>query len=402
MQNATPHTAMQHSANSAKSPANQTETAQIAQTARPAGIGGGPLFTEEVATNGYLWWYIDALSDDGQYGLTIIAFIGSVFSPYYAHERRRDKQLMPFRLSRDEAGVDPMDHCAINIALYSGVDGGAGSGSSATANHIGPHNAHWWAMTECPRHDVKRSPTRFEVATSAISWDGVNLTIDIDEKTVPFPYPAPFATKLRGKVTVTPLAVFTDAFDLDAESKHQWRPIAPISRVKVEMAAPDLHWQGAAYVDSNIGTAPLEDSFMSWDWARTKPSAMSVSLNSAATTLVVYDVQRLDGSNLTLAKQFTVNSNVGQVSDFAAPPHAPLPTSGWGIARATACDVNATCGVVKTVEDTPFYARSIVSSTINGTPATMFHESLSLARFSTRWVQMLLPFKMRRRAEIIQ
>jgi carotenoid 1,2-hydratase len=393
---------MPHSANSANftsPPTNQAETVQIAQKARPAGLGGGPLFTEEVATNGYLWWYIDALSDDGQYGLTIIAFIGSVFSPYYAHERRRDKQLMPFRLSRDEAGVDPMDHCAINIALYSGVDGGS---NNDAANHIGPNNAHWWAMTECSRHDVKRSPTRFEVATSAISWDGTHLTIDIDETTVPFPYPAPFATKLSGKVIVTPLAVFTDAFDLDAESKHQWRPIAPISRVKVEMASPDLHWQGAAYVDSNIGSSPLEDSFMSWDWARTKPSAMSVSMSAAATTLVVYDVQRLDGSTLTLAKQFTVDRNVGQVSNFAAPPHAPLPTSGWGIARATACDVNAPCSVVKTVEDTPFYARSIVSSTINGVPATMFHESLSLARFSTRWVQMLLPFKMRRRAEIIQ
>ena len=27
-------------------------------------------------------WYVDAISDDGRHGLTIIAFIGSVFSPY--------------------------------------------------------------------------------------------------------------------------------------------------------------------------------------------------------------------------------------------------------------------------------------------------------------------------------
>ncbi len=30
------------------------------------------------------WWYVDALSDDGQHGITLIAFIGSVFSPCYA------------------------------------------------------------------------------------------------------------------------------------------------------------------------------------------------------------------------------------------------------------------------------------------------------------------------------
>ena len=51
------------------------------------------------------WWYLDALSDDGRHGLTVIAFIGSVFSPYYALARRRG------------AG-DPLDHCALNVALY--------------------------------------------------------------------------------------------------------------------------------------------------------------------------------------------------------------------------------------------------------------------------------------------
>ncbi|NBO88372.1 MAG: carotenoid 1,2-hydratase, partial [Betaproteobacteria bacterium] len=34
-----------------------------------------------VPSGGYLWWYVDAMSDDGQFGLTLIAFVGSVFSP---------------------------------------------------------------------------------------------------------------------------------------------------------------------------------------------------------------------------------------------------------------------------------------------------------------------------------
>ncbi len=38
------------------------------------------------------WWYVDALSDDGRHGLTLIAFIGSVFSPYYAWARRRARR----------------------------------------------------------------------------------------------------------------------------------------------------------------------------------------------------------------------------------------------------------------------------------------------------------------------
>ena len=59
---------------------------------RPDGGGAAAArlrFDQPVVRNGYAWWYIDALSDDGKQGLTIIAFIGSVFSPYYAWARRR-------------------------------------------------------------------------------------------------------------------------------------------------------------------------------------------------------------------------------------------------------------------------------------------------------------------------
>ena len=32
----------------------------------------GPDFAASLAPNGYAWWYLDALSDCGQYGLTVI------------------------------------------------------------------------------------------------------------------------------------------------------------------------------------------------------------------------------------------------------------------------------------------------------------------------------------------
>jgi carotenoid 1,2-hydratase len=45
------------------------------------------------------------LSDDGRHGLTLIAFVGSVFSPYYAWARRRGE-------------APALNHCSINVALY--------------------------------------------------------------------------------------------------------------------------------------------------------------------------------------------------------------------------------------------------------------------------------------------
>lgn len=86
-------------------------------------------FNVDIPHNGYAWWYIDAISDDGREGLTIIAFIGSVFSPYYAFARRRGP-------------ADPLDHCAINVALY---------------HEAGKR----WTMTERGRGRVARNANSF-------------------------------------------------------------------------------------------------------------------------------------------------------------------------------------------------------------------------------------------------
>ena len=59
-----------------------------------AGAAGGsardgrPRFDAPVPAGGYAWWHIEALSDDGAQGITIIALVGSVFSPFYAWSRR--------------------------------------------------------------------------------------------------------------------------------------------------------------------------------------------------------------------------------------------------------------------------------------------------------------------------
>ena len=52
--------------------------------------------------------------------------------------------------------------------------------------------------------------------------------------------------------------------------------------------------------------------------------------------------------------------------------------------------------MVRTLEDAPFYARSVVSAKLLGEHVTLMHESLSLDRFRMPMVQAMLPFRMPR------
>jgi carotenoid 1,2-hydratase len=88
---------------------------------------------------------------------------------------------------------------------------------------------------------------------------------------------------------------------------------------------------------------------------------------------------------------------VGNVHTFEPPRNKRLPhTRVWRIPRGTQAEEGFRPTVKKTLEDTPFYARSIINTRLLGEPITAIHESLCLQRFGSRWVQALLPFRMPR------
>lgn len=232
-------------------------------------------------------------------------------------------------------------------------------------------------MTERGRSQIRRDQRTLQIGPSALRWFGDRLHIELDEVAVPWP------ARLRGTVTVHMPQRLEQSYLLAAQ--HRWCPIAPAARVDVDLGS--LRWSGPGYLDTNHGDEPLEHAFKRWDWSR-------ASLADGHTA-IFYDVDRVGDSPLRLGLRFDPE---GHVEPIDGPPGIELPVTGWRIARAARADAGTTARVMQSLTDAPFYARSVISAQWFGERVCAMHESLSMTRFDSAWVQALLPFRMPRRS----
>jgi carotenoid 1,2-hydratase len=275
-----------------------------------------------------------------------------VFSPYYASALRR----------RGAHAVAAEDHCSINVALYG-------------------EDARRWTMTERGARHVRRSAREFVVGPSRLHWDGSALVIDIDEVGVPMP------RRVRGQVRVHPAGLSRFVTSLDDAGRHRWGPIGPCSRVEVALDRPGLRWRGHAYLDSNEGDEPISVPFEEWDWSRAQLADGS--------TAVIYDVRLRGGGERVIAERFAPD---GTPTAFEPPPRQALPRTFWRIGRTMRSDPRVPARVLHTLEDTPFYVRSVLQSGLLGEQVVSMHETLAVPRLVSPLVQRMLPFRMPRRA----
>ena len=79
-----------------------------------------------------------------------------------------------------------------------------------------------------------------------------------------------------------------------------------------------------------------------------------------------------------------------------------LPLTLWRIDRGTRANANGFEGcptrVLDTLEDTPFYARSLLQTLLLGERVTAVHETLEPQRLNRLPVRLMLPWRMPRRA----
>ncbi|MDU9006666.1 carotenoid 1,2-hydratase [Sedimentitalea todarodis] len=285
------------------------------------------------------------MRDGGGRAISIIGFIGSVFSPWYAWSGRRD----------------PQNHVCINVATY-------GPGGRFT-------------MTDRGRPALRQCADKFTVGPSSMHWQAGRLVIDVDEISAP-----PLVSRVRGTITLTPSALTSVEAALTPDASHIWRPFAPTCDIRVDLEAPGWQWDGHGYFDANFGTRALEEDFSQWSWGR-----FPLRDGSAC----FYDATLLDGSQLSISAHF---DKTGAASETAPPPKARLPRSLWAVARETRADNGVQPQQVQNMLDTPFYSRSTVQTCINGEASIGVHEALDLRRFRSRFLKPMLACRVPRRA----
>ena len=235
-------------------------------------------------------------------------------------------------------------------------------------------------MTERGGGSMTRSQSRLSIGPSALRFENGRLDIDLDEWTVPIP------RRLRGRISIDLGPVFDTEWPLDLRDRHHWRPIAPMATAQVSLESPNIAWQGRAYVDMNEGSEPLEAAFVRWNWSRE---------DRGDVTRILYDLEDREGDARGLA--FDYGSD-GRLRHVETAPRQELRRTGWRVARSTRSESGRPARIMRTLEDTPFYSRTMLATQGDSGRHVSIHESVDLDRFRSRWVQTLLPFKMPRKA----
>lgn len=242
-------------------------------------------------------------------------------------------------------------------------------------------------MTERGSGSLAAGEKSFRVGPSSLSWSGNTLLVDFDEAGPPFPPVQWLPRRLKGRVALKCDTVTQGVFDLTQDGSHRWWPISPTARIEVSIEKGGLpSWEGDGYIDTNWGMSPVENTFHSWEWARGRCADGSAVL--------IYDALETNASRHTIGLRSTPG---GHLEGFEVPLRQKLRNGFWGVERHVHCDSETAPNIKQPLEDTPFYTRSLVETSVDGNRLLMMHESFSGPRLASPLVKLMLPVRMPRR-----
>jgi carotenoid 1,2-hydratase len=256
----------------------------------------------------YRWFYADVTA--GEYSAVFIFMVGSLFSPRYSAGVKR--------------GALPLEHCAVNFALY----------------HRGTRRR--WVLSEYPRTavQVQRGGGALHIGRSRLEYglDGT-VRMEVDERC------APFGGEVRARLVLEPQVTAAEEVQLVPGLPHFWRALAPRAKARLEVFSEGVVAEGIGYHDSNHGAELLGGRLPGWHWAR---------VHGPEETVVDY---HLPG---TVAPLRVTAGALGTKSERRPLLAEARDTSltGWGLrVPARLYAGNQAVGEPRLLESSPFYAR---------------------------------------------
>lgn len=243
-------------------------------------------------------------------------------------------------------------------------------------------------MTERGQASLDRGRDHLRIGPSGMAMRDGRLVIDFTETALPWPGQRLMPRRVTGRVELHPDIVSDGHVDLDAEGRHVWSPRMPKATAMVTCdALPGGGWKGRGYHDMNYGQRPLEQDFIGWDWARG-------NVGVGGDAVILYDAIPRIGAPRRLALRYSA-SGTPDILDL--PTRQELPRGFWGVCSGVACDADWSPTLVTRLEDSPFYTRGCIETTLGGQRLEMVHETLDCRRLSNPLVRLMLPFRMPRR-----
>lgn len=193
----------------------------------------------------------------------------------------------------------------------------------------------------------------------------------------------PHGGRLIGRAELRPLQFGEGPVHLDEAGRHRWWPVAPRAEAQVELDEPGLRFQGQGYHDANAGEEPLEAAFRRWTWTRAW-TRQGVRLS--------YDTEPWEGP----ARRRTYHIGAEAPPEEDEGQEQRLPWTLWAVGRRVRLPTGGRARLRRTLEDTPFYNRSMLELDLHGEQLLAVHETVDMQRWRRPWVQTLLPFRIRR------
>ncbi len=249
----------------------------------------------------YRWYYADV--GCGEVSAVVIFLLGSLFSPRYASRHR----------------ALPVEHCAVNFALYVGG------------------RRKQWVLSEYPAGTQRDGRLAIGRSTLRVSSDGA-VEIEIRERL------APFGPETRAELLLRPTAPGLGVVPLLADGSHTWEPRAPRCEAVLRLPLLGHVLRGHGYHDANAGDSPLGPTLPSWSWTRVhSPDVTAIDFRLPA------------GERLTVR---TGERGTSLVRDAAPPAEATSTSWGLRVPRTLSAGGLDVPGP-DLVESSPFYARQV-------------------------------------------